>query len=176
MGHGDFGLRIVYCYIFIVVWNIAHAVFCNSWHVRNLIVMVLRLNKTLKYHELIPTTECSGLAPTIIPIYSQYFTACVSSTLPEMTPFCYPKFSCWKKFTLDSWGLKHIKIHHPEQLQDACQKNQTFLSALRLVKPTQCREITPNNGSPGDLHVFSELRHLEFIGDLVSQPPPAALL
>jgi hypothetical protein len=28
---------------------------CNSWRVRNLHVMVLRLNKSLKYDELLPT-------------------------------------------------------------------------------------------------------------------------
>jgi len=68
--------------------------FCNSWGVRNLLVMVLRLNTSLKYSELIPTPDCSGPAPTFVPFYSEYSTPRVSSTMPEKTPFRCPEFSC----------------------------------------------------------------------------------
>ena len=42
--------------------------FCNSWRVRNLLVMVLRLSKSLKLAELTPTPDCSGPAPTFVPL------------------------------------------------------------------------------------------------------------
>ena len=32
--------------LFIVLWDIAHAAYCNSWRVRNLLVKVLRLNES----------------------------------------------------------------------------------------------------------------------------------
>ena len=68
--------------------------FCNSWHVRNLLVMVLRLNTSLKYRELIPTPDCSGPAPTFVRFYSEYSTPRMSSIMPENTPFCCPEISC----------------------------------------------------------------------------------
>jgi len=68
--------------------------FCTYWCVRNLLVMVLRLNKSLKYRELIPTPDCSGPAPTFAPFYSEYSTPRMSSTMPEKTAFHCPEFSC----------------------------------------------------------------------------------
>ena len=91
--------------------------FCNSWRVRNLLLMVLRLNKSLKYRELIPTADNSGPAPTFVLFYSEYSTPRVSSTLPEKTPFHCPEIPGQTKFTSDSSRLKHIKLNHPIHLQ-----------------------------------------------------------
>jgi hypothetical protein len=48
--------------------------FCNSWRVTNHLVIVLRLNESLKCCERIHTPDCSGPAPTLVPFYSEYST------------------------------------------------------------------------------------------------------
>jgi len=150
--------------------------FCNSWRVRKLLVMVLRLNKSLKYCELIPTPDCSGPAPTIVPSYSEYSTPRVSSTMPEKASLCCPEFSCQKKLTSDSWWLTHIKLHHPEHLQVARQENLAVHSAPRHVEPAQHREFNSNTDSVEDLDTLCNLEHCENIVDSESQPLPPHLL
>jgi hypothetical protein len=92
--------------------------FCNSWRVRNLLVMVLRLNKSLKYRELIPTPDCSGPAPTFVPFYSQYSTSCVSSTMPEKTPSGAPNV--------------HAERSSPQTASDLNKSNFTILNTFKL--------------------------------------------
>ena len=141
----------------------------------NLLMMVLRLNKSLKYREVRPTRDCSGAAPTFVLFNSEYSTSRVSSTMQEKTPVRCPKFSCRKKFTLDSWCLTHIQLHHPKHLQVACKKSPAVNSAPRRVESAQCREVNAYKYSAQELHTFPYLEQLEQIADLESQPPPPLL-
>jgi len=94
--------------------------------------------------------------------------------MPEKTCFCCSEFSCRKKFTSDSWWLKHIKLYQPELLQAARQKDLTFRNAPQHVESTQRHEFNVINDSVEDLDTFPYLEYIENIADLESQPPPPA--
>jgi len=92
--------------------------------------------------------------------------------MPVKPSFRCTKSSCPQEFTSDSWRLKHIKLHHPERLQVARQKNQTFRSAPRCVEPTQHHESNAIKDSVEDLDKFPYLEHLENFADTESLPTP----
>jgi len=146
--------------------------------VRNLLVIVLRLNKSLELAEIIVSLHppgCSGPSPTFVPFYCVYSTPPVSLTIPEKTPLGCPECSCGQMFTSDNWRLKHIKLHHPEHLQVARQKNLAIRSAPQSVEPTQSCKFNPNNDSVENLDAFPYLEHVENIADLETQSPQPPL-
>jgi hypothetical protein len=132
--------------------------------------MGLRFNKSLKYHELIPTPDCSGPLPTFVPFYSESSTPPVSSTMPDKTLFCCLAFSCQKNFTSDSWRLKHIQLNDPEHLQVA--KILTVHSAPRHGARAQPREFNAHKDSIEDFDTFPYIEQVETIADSESQSPP----
>jgi len=139
--------------------------------------MVLRLNKSLKLAESIVRLHTRLLRPStnFRPFLHWLHHSSEVVDNARNTSFHSPKFSCRKEFTLDSWRCKHIKSHHPEHVQVACQRNLTIRSAPRLIEPAQCREFEADRDSVEDFDLFAYPRHVENIADSESQPPPPPL-
>jgi len=126
--------------LFIVLWDIVHAALlqltackeppCDGVEAQWISPV------SWKYRELTPTLGCSCPETTLVSVHSVFFTFCMLSTMPEMTSFRWPKYSCWQMFTSDSWRLKHIKLPHPEHLQVVRQKNLTICSAHQHFEPS----------------------------------------
>jgi hypothetical protein len=133
--------------------------------------MVLRLNKSHQYPELILRPDFSGSATTFVTFYSECSTPPKSLKMPVKTSFCCPEFSCRKKFSSDTWRRKPLKLHHPENILVACQKNLTVYTTPRRVDRTQRREFNGNNDLVKDVHTFPYLEHFEHIIDSESDPP-----
>jgi hypothetical protein len=81
--------------------------------------------------------------------------------MPEKTTFRCSDFSRQKKFTSDSWPLKHINIHNPEHLQVTNQQNLTILRGPQHVEPGQHHEIGTKKHSVEDFDAFSYIEHAE---------------
>ena len=135
--------------------------------------MVVRLNKSLEYRQLIPTPDWSGPGPSSVPFYTEHSTPPVLSTMREKTLLRCPEVSCRKKLTSDSWLFIHIKLHHPDHNQVA--NNLTVCSVPRWVERAHHCQFNGIEDSVVDLDSFPHLEHIENIADLVSHPPPPSL-
>jgi len=144
--------------------------FCNSWRVRNLLGMVLRLNKSHKLAESIMSLHhrLPRRSTNFHHFIHWIFHSSHVVNNARDNPFRFPKSLCWMKFTSDSWRLNHIELHHPKHLHVAPQKNLTIRSMPQSVEPAQHFEFNNNKDSFEDLDVFPYLEHFENIADAES--------
>jgi hypothetical protein len=95
--------------------------------------------------------------------------------MSEKTPFRCLEFSCQNHFNSDSWRFKNIKLHHPEHLQVAQQKNRTICIAPRRVERAQCHEFNAKKDLVEELDAFPCLEHVENVAWSESHPPPPSV-
>jgi len=154
--------------------------FCNSWCVRNVLVMALRLNTSVQLAESIVSlhphqaVRAQHQLASISAVYTPLL-AC-RQQCQEKTPFHCPNFSCRKMFTSDSWRLKHIKLHYPEHIQVARQRNLTICSAHRRIEPAQGRKFNAYKVSVEHMDMIPYLKHVENIADSRYEPPSHLLM
>jgi len=143
--------------------------FCNSWCVRNLLVIELRLNKLaesiLSLHTRLLRPSTNFCLFLLCILHSSHVL-----TMTEKTAFRCTKFSWWKKFTSHSWWLKHIKFHHHEHLHIARMNGLTIRSAPRRVEPAHRCELHAKIDPVQDLDGFLYFEHVGNIADTESQP------
>jgi hypothetical protein len=104
--------------------------FGNSWRVRNILVMVLRLNKSLKYHDLIPTLDWSGPAPTM-------------SLSTVSTPLLTGRRKCQRR-PLSVAPNIHAESSSPQTAGELNISNFTILNTIRTFRVFAARPNTLN--------------------------------
>jgi len=95
--------------------------------------------------------------------------------MPEMPRFRCPECSSQKKFTSETWPLKHIKLHLPEHLQVAHTKNLSLRTVPRQLRHSEHHEYNTKKDSMEDLDVFLYFDQVEHISDQESQTWPPLL-
>jgi len=79
-------------------------------------------------------------------------------------------------FTSESWQHTHLKLHHPEHHEVACQKNLPVRCATQRIDLAVRREFNTNEDSVEYLNTFPNLEHLQNTAHSESQLPPHPLL
>jgi hypothetical protein len=92
--------------------------------------------------------------------------------MAEQTSLRCPQFAWQQMFTTHSCRLKHIKLHRPEHVQVAQQKNLNIWSMPRRIEPAQHHQFNADQDSVEDLDACPCLDYIENIADSEFQPPP----
>jgi len=152
--------------------------FCNSWCVRKLLVMVLRLNKSLKLAESIVSLHTWLLRPStkfraFLHCILQY-SRVVDNARDD--PFLLPRLFMPKEVHLRQLATYTYQIT-PSWAPASCngRKNLTIHYTRRCVEPAQGRGYNANKDSVEDLDTFPYLEHFENIADSESQSPQRPL-
>jgi len=168
------------CILFILLWGIAHAAFLQLLVCKeppcDCVEAEWISEVSWKYRKHTLTPGCSGPALSFVTFYSVYCTPRLLLTMPQKTPFHWPKFSCRKMSTSNSCRLQHLTLHPLEHLEVTHQKNLTIRSIPCHIEPAQPHEFNAKIDSVKDMHAFPYLKHLENIKDSESEPPPPHLL
>jgi len=132
--------------------------FCNLWLLGILLVIVLRLNQSLKLAERILSVyphqiaqaqlQHSSLSTVNTPLLASH-RQCERRPLSVV-----PNIHADRSSTQTACDLNISILHHPEHLQVACQKNETIFSVAWQVEPDQHPEFNANKESVEGLDAF----------------------